>query len=391
MQGVGRLRIEWRSGIYSMWRMMKALVRQKGFLFAAAAFLIAACSGDQFVGWQQEVFDETPVTESTTKEIIIGNAEEFEEQHLRGINFDRGSNAAGHFRIESLKVGSAPVGMTDVIIPPGSALVVKILYEPLNLETTVADYGGWVTGREERWIPKPKEELEQEQDRAFEPAIHRSLLQAVYDKPREGILIIELVGTSVPGPNGEVEAGGAAGVCIPGDGIACYTGGFAMDIPQLSAGGPKDLELTGPIPFSVVGGSASLRMDDVPPVLMYLRSAEIPELPPGISASLIISGVPGEVAEGTFDGSRLTLRGVDFRVRVVLGELQPEEVTPGLVAIVDFTIEDLELTTTEPLSGGAITLHIETTLGDAPSGNALFDQFLSGAKVIVIMRGQLAL
>lgn len=365
-------------------------MRQTLFLFVASLFLLAACSGDQFVGWQQEVFDETSITESMSKEIIIGNAEEFEEQHLRGINFDRGSNAAGHFRIESLKVGTTPVGMTDVIIPPGSALVVKILYEPLNLETTVADYGGWATGREERWIPKPKEELEQE-DGAFEPAIHRALLQAVYDKPREGILIVELVGSAVPGPNGEVEAGGAGGVCTPGDGIACYTGGFAMDIPQLAAGGPKDLELTGPIRFSVAGGAASLRMDDVPPVLMYLRSAEIPELPPGISASLIISGVPGELAEGTFDGSRLTLHGVDFRVRVVLGELKPEEVTPGLVAIVDFTIEDLELTTIEPLSGGAITLHIETTLGDAPSGNALFDQFLSGAKVIVIMRGNLAL
>lgn len=365
------------------------------YILAAMIAAGAACTGSQFSGWQQEVFDETGVTESISREIIIGNAETMEEQHLRGINFDKGSNAAGHFRIESVKVGSAAAGVSDVIIPPGSALVVKVSYSPQNLETTAADYGGWVTGREERWIPRTAEELEEEaareRARAAEPAIHRALLQAVYDKPRAGILFVELVGTAVPGPGGETEAGGPGGTCMPGDGIACYTGGFAMDIPKLAAGGPQDLELTGPIRFGIAGGAAELRMDDFPPVLMYLRSSEIAELPPGITASLIISGVPGEVAEGTFDGSRLNLKGVDFRVRVVLGEIQPEDVTPGLVAIVDFTIDDLELTTTEPLSGGAITLHIETSLGDAPSGNALFDQFLSGAKVIVIMQGNLAL
>ncbi len=355
------------------------------------AISVAACSGDQFTGWQQEEFDETPITEEMTREIIIGNAEGLDEQHLRGINFDKGSNAAGHFRIDAVKAGSQVAGLTDVIVPPGSALVVKVTYAPLNLETTDADYGGWVTGREERWIPKPQEELDRERgEDAFQPAIHRALLQAVYDHPKDGIIVIELVGRAVPGPNGEVETGGAGGPCTPGDGVACYTGGFAMDIPKLAAGGPKDLVLSGPIRLGLAGGAASLRMDDFPPVLMYLRSSEIQELPPGITASLIISGVPGVVAEGTFDGSRLTLKGIGFRVRVVLGELMPEDVTPGLVAIVDFTIDDLELTTTEPLSGGNITLHIETSLGDTPSGNALFDQFLSGAKIIVIMQGQLA-
>lgn len=363
----------------------------KYIILACVMMLASACSGDQFVGWQQEFFDETEITGITTQEIVIGNSEEMEEQHIRGINFDKGSNAAGHFRIDSVKVGNTTLGLTDLIVPPGSALTVAVSYAPLNLETTVASYGGWETGREERWIPKPLDELEEDESKADEPAIHRALLQAVYDKPKPGIIIIELVGHAVPGPNGEVEAGGAGGPCTPGDGVACYTGGFAMDIPKLSAGGPQDLNLTGPIRFGVAGGSATLHMDDFPPVLMYLRSSEIPELPSGISASLIISGVPGEIAEGTFDGSRLTLRDVDFRVRVVLGELAPEDVTPGLVAIVDFTIEDLEMTTTEPLSGGNITLHIETTLGEAPSGNALFDQFLSSAKIIVIMQGQLAL
>ena len=368
--------------------MMKTSSRHIIF-FIAGIFLIS-CTGDQFVGWQQEFFDETPISQISSKEIVIGNSDEMREQHIRGINFDKGSNSAGHFRIDSVTVGNQIASLTDVIIPPGSALKIKISYAPLNLETTVASYGGWETGREERWIPKPQEEIEEGKKKTLEPAVHRAILQAVYDKPDEGIVLVELVGTAVPGPNGEVEAGGAGGTCTPGDGIACYTGGFAMDIPQLLGGGPQDLNLSGPIRLSIAGGQASHRMDDFPPVLMYLRSSEIPELPSGITASLIISGAPGEVAEGTFDGSRLTLRGVDFRVRVVLGELAPEEVTPGLVAIVDFKIEDLELKTSEPLSGGNITLRIETTLPDAPSGNALFDQFLSNAKIIVIMKGQLA-
>jgi hypothetical protein len=365
---------------------MKKYLRNSFVLLAG--LLLVSCSASQFTGWQQEFFDETQVTSSSTKEIILGNANETEEQHIRGLNFDKGSNSDGHFRIDSVKVGAKTVGLTDVIVPPGSALTITATYMPLNLETSVASYGGWDTGYEDRWIPKPLEELQAE-EKTFEPAIHRSIINAVYDYPKDGILAVELVGTAVPGPNGEIEAAGAGGPCTPGDGIACYTGGFAMEIPSLSAGA-QDLTLTGPIRFNISGGAASLYMDDFPPVLMYLRSSEIPELPAGISASLIISGVSGEIAEGTFDGSRLTLRGVDFRVRVVLGELSPEEVTPGLVAMVDFAIENLELTTTEPLSGGNITLHVETTLGDAPSGNALFDQFLSGTKIIVMMQGQLA-
>lgn len=362
----------------------------KHMLILPMIVVAIGCSGSSFSGYQQEYFDETRITGETTKEIVIGNADEMDEQHLRGINFDKGSNADGHFRIDSIKVGQQVVGMTDVIIPPQSALIVTVSYIPLNLETTVADYGGWETGLDDRWIPKPPDEIEN--DEGGPPsAIHRSLLQAVYDKPRGGIVYVELVGEAVPGPNGEIVAGGPGGPCEPGDGVACYTGGFAMDIPSLYEGGPKDLEFTGPIRLGITGGQAAMRMDDFPPVLMYLRSSEIPELPSGVSASLIISGVPGEVAEGTFDGARLNLSGVDFRVRVVLGELATEDVTPGLVAIVDFTIDDLELTTTEPLSGGAITLHIETTLGEQPSGNALFDQFLSGAKIIAIMRGNLAL
>lgn len=359
-------------------------------IFICIGLLASSCSGSQFSAYQQEFFDQTEITESATQEIVLGNSYEMEEQHLRGINFDKGSNSVGNFRIDSVKVGERTVGLTDVIIPPMSALIVTVTYTPQNLETTVADYGGWETGYEDRWIPRPLDELQEEQrNKKFEPAIHRAILEAVYDKPREGIVMLELVGEAVPGPNGETIAQGAGGPCTPGDGTACYTGGFAMEIPSLLPGA-QDLELSGPIRFGIAGGAATLHMDDFPPVLMYLRASEIPELPSGITASLIISGALGEVAEGTFDGSRLTLSGVDFRVRVVLGELAPEDVTPGLVAIVDFTIEDLELTTTEPLSGGNITLHIETNLGDAPSGNALFDQFLSGAKIIVMMQGQLA-
>ena len=184
---------------------------------------------------------------------------------------------------------------------------------------------------------------------------------------------------------------GGTGVCNPGNGTACYSGGFSINIPTLYSTGPKNLELTGAIPIDISGSMASLRMDDFPPVLMYLRSEEIPELPPGVTATLVISGSPDETATGTFDGSRLELQDVALRIRVVLGEVKPENVTPGMAAMVDFVISALEITTIAPLENGNITLHIETTLAQSPSGNPLFDQFLSGAKIIVVMDGTLAL
>ena len=317
----------------------------------------------------------------------MGNNDTSEEQHVRAIGFDKGSNSVGHFRLDSVQVGNSSVGTQDIVIPPGSTLVVNVTYAPLNMDTTFANYGGWETGRPTRFIPhKPGEEPQEETGEA----IHRSILQASYDYPKGGILQIELVGYAVPGPNGEVEAGGMPGECTPGNGIACYAGGFSIDIPQLYAGGPKDLELTGDIKFTMSGGEISMRMDDFPPAIMILRSTEIPELPSGVTGALIISGAPGVTASGTFDGSRITLSDVAFRIRFVLGEVTADDITPGMASMIDFVIPDLEITTTEPLSQGNITLHLETTLSDAPSGNDLFDQFLSNADVVVVMKGQLS-
>lgn len=348
---------------------------------------LLACEGSQFSAYRIEKFETTPVTMSTQKAVYISNPDSGKEQHIRAIGFDKGSNSAGHFMIDGVKVGTESVATKDIVVPPGSSLTIMVTYSPLNLETTFADYGGWETGRPVTWIPhKPGEESNDKEDRA----IHRSILQLSYDYPVGGIVQVELVGFAVPGPNGEVNAGGMPGECTPGDGVACYTGGFSIDIPQLYSGGPRDLELGGAIKFTISGGEITMRMDDFPPALMILKSTEIPELPSGVTGTLIVSGGQGKTAAGTFDGNRITLNDVVFRIRFALGEATAGDVTPGMASMIDFEVPNLEITTTEPLVQGMITMHLETTLSDAPSGNELFDQFLSNAKVIVVMKGQLS-
>ncbi|MBI4211554.1 MAG: hypothetical protein HY540_02845 [Deltaproteobacteria bacterium] len=338
-----------------------------------------------------ETFATTPITESQTTTITVANPSESAAQRLLIAGFDPATNSAGHFRIDSIMVGNQSVANKDIIIPPQSVLTLRVTYEPVNLETTLANYGGWVTGVPSRWEPRV---IEPEPSTAIEKketeAIHRALLQLIYDEPKPGMLYVQLVGRAVPGPEGEIVAGGRPGECTPGDGDACYTGGFSLDIPQLVPGGPKDLVMDGAVRISISGGAATMRMDDFPPALMYLRSTDIPQLPSGVSATLIVSGAQGKVATGTFDGSRLELSDVAFRIRVVLGEVAPADVTPGMSAIVDIVIDKLKLSTIEPYSGGEIGLHLETTLSAAPTGNELFDQYLGGAKVFVTMRGQLA-
>ncbi|MBI4125896.1 MAG: hypothetical protein HY465_00225 [Deltaproteobacteria bacterium] len=355
--------------------------------------LLMSCSGSggKLSGWQDEVFDVTPVTGSESKTILVANPSTSDEQHLLSAGFLPYSNSEGHFRIDAIKVGDQEVSRTDIVIPPGGVLRITVSYVPQNLETTKAAYGGWLTGQPEQWEPQPVQTgeakpIEEEKD----VALHRALVELVYAKPEEGMVYVHLVGKAVAGPQGEIAAGGQPGDCHPGDGTACYSGGFAIDIPALIPSGPKDLVMTGDIPFTISEGSASLMMDGFPHVLFYLRSTEVPQLPSGVTATLIISGAPGVTAEGSFDGARLELANVAFRIRVVLGELQPEQITPGLPALVDFVVKDIEITTTEPYSQGNITLHLETTLGEAPSGNELFDQFLSGAAITAIMQGQLA-
>lgn len=350
---------------------------------------LVSCSGDQFSAWRVEDFETTPITGSSQKTIYLKNNDQEKEQHIPAIAFDKGSNAAGHFRIDTIEVGNQSVGMQDIIVPPGGALAIHAVYEPQNLETTFASYGGWETGKPERWIPGHPDEVNKEDEE--EEAIHRAILQASYDYPQPGIVQIELVGFAVEGPHGEVAIADAVGECSPGNGTACYSGGFAIDIPQLYAGGPRDLELTGQVKFTISGGQITLRMEDFPPALMILRSTEIPELPSGVTATLVIDGSREVIANGTFDGSRIILNDVSFRVRFVLGELSAEDISSGIAAMADFDISGLTLTTTEPLSQGAITLHLETTLSEAPTGDNLFDQFLSNATVTLIMKGQLDL
>ncbi len=359
-----------------------------GLIAALAALFFSACTGSsQFTGWQTEQFDTTKVTKSTTKTFVLGNSSGDAEQHVRAIAFDRGSNSAGNFRIDKVTVGDQAVSPVDIVIPPGSSLQVTVTYAPMNLDISQASYGGWTTGQQERWIPKRPEDVGKEGE---EPIIQRAIIEAVYDHPGEGIYYVQLVGEAEPGPNGEQEAGGAFATCTPGNGTACYTGGFALDIPDLAPGGPKDLTLTGPIRMALNGGNVTLRMDDFPYAIMYLRSEDIPQLPSGVTATLVISGAQGEEAAGTFDGTRLTIDGVIFRIRVALGELTVDQIKQGMSALVDFNVPDLTIETTKPLSQGAITLHLETSLPENPSGNQLFDQFLSGAKITAIMDGELA-
>lgn len=355
----------------------------------AAALLLSACagSGGQFTSYQVEEFGETMVTATTTKSFSLGNGSMEGEQHIRAIAFDRGSNAAGHFRLDRITIGGREVPPTDIVVPPGSAATVQVSYSPQDLKSSQAAYGGWVTGEPRRWIPRDPNDAG---DDAPEPAIHRAIIEAVYDHPSDGILYVELAGRATTGPNGETVAGGNLAQCTPGGGTACYEGGFALDIPKLAPGGPKPLDISGPIRMGISGGAATMRMEDFPFVIYYLRSEDIPQLPSGTTATLVISGAAGKEAAGTFDGARLTLKGVAFRIRVALGELGLEQIKQGMPALVDFVLPDLEITTISPLDQGVITLRLETVLPQNPSGNEMFDQFLSGAAVIATMEGNLA-
>lgn len=350
--------------------------------------ILASCSeSGQFTGWQTEEFAQTAVTESVTKTFALVNNSEDREQHITGITFDRGSNAAGHFRMERLMVGEVEVQPNDIVIPPKSSLKVTVTYAPMNLQTSEASYGGWETGKPKRFLPKHPDDVGKEDT---EPVIHRAIIEAIFDYPGDGIFFVQLVGEAVPGPGGEEEAGGAFATCAPGDGVACYTGGFALDIPKLAPGGPKELEITGPIRFNITGGAATMRMDDFPFVIYLLRSSDIPQLPTGVTATLVLSGSQGVEAQGTFDGARISIKGISFRIRVALGELTVDQIKQGMSAMVDFDLSDLEIETIKPLNQGAITMKLETTIPENPSGNELFDQFLSGAEVTAIMEGELA-
>lgn len=369
---------------------MKRILLAAGFLWAGA--VLAACQPANFTKWDRETFQTTPITQSVSKTISLRNESDREEQRLLGVGFDGSGDGRQHFRIEKIMVGNRHVADKKIIVPPGSSVNVQITYEPRNMETTKAEFGGWVTGESKRFEPyKPGEEPKPEE---IETAIHRVVLLAVYDNPSSGISQIELVGKAVPGPNGEISLP-EAGVkeCEPKAGTACFTGTFSIDIPKLFTTGPREEKMMGPIRFQITGNKATMRMDDMPPVLFVLEGngpGEPLEGQPVSAVSIIISGLEGVQAEGTFDGSRMELSDLAFRIRVVVGEIQPEQISTSS-PIVDFNIEQLTLTTEEPYVDGRVLFRIDTTLNKTPSGNPIFDGFLGEAKILVRFKGELAL
>lgn len=353
-----------------------------GLFLGLSSLFALSCSPSNFTSWQMEKFEETPVTQSTAKMISLRNDGSSGVQTLLGIGFDGTGDGKQHFHIDKVMVGTRVVGLKNIVVPPSSSVNVQITYEPRDLKTTKADFGGWVTGGEDS------------KSEASPQVFHRAVLLAVYESPKGGIAQIELVGKALPGPNGEIslpEAG--VGPCEVQEGVACFTGKFSIDIPKLFTTGPREEALAGPIRFYIAGSMASLRMEDIPPIILVLEGngpGEPLEGQPVSAVSIVIRGVPGVEAQGSFDGSRMELQGFSFRVQVVVGVLNPEQVA-NISPIVDFTLEKLAMTTEEPYTNGPITLRVDTTLSSKPSGNPIFDEFLGEAQVIVRFKGNLGL
>jgi hypothetical protein len=355
-------------------------------------FFASCTEGGLFTGYRKEVFPVTPVTESSSKTVQILNDSATSVQHVTAMAFHAASNKEGHFQITEVRSGEEKVGQKDIFVPPMGVLNVTITYAPLNIETTEADFGGWVTRRDDRGY------VDAGGDASEDAAIHRTMLTVAYDNPRAGYVYIELVGGAEPGPNGETSAVGTGGTsgdqCSAGDSTTCFRGTFSIDFPGLMSGGAIEVPMHGAIPFRFEDGAAELNMDEFPPVLIALKGngpGEPLEGKPVDAISVIISGKPETVAKGSFDGRTLALSDVMFRIRVQLGELTYEDITPGLATAVDFNLEGLEVATEEPFDGGKIIFGVETTLSSSPSGNGLFDSFLGGARVIVKFSGALEL
>ena len=380
-------------------------------LVACSTFWGVACSGQkQFSDYQRELIGEVKIGEKVTKEIVIQNTSLTETHHIEALNFDAANNTAGHFRIEKVEVGGVPQNPKDhdISVPPASMVQIYVTYQPLNLETTISNAGGWSTGQKKRYIPSaPKEKssatkamsgmlsakgVESEIDTEGK-AVHRAVIAVLYDQPRVGILKIEVLGTAEEGPNGETTAvGSGGGSCPDGTGIICYSGGFAIELPDIMTGGARQLKLSGPIVFESSGSNLTLDMTAFPSALLVMKGngpGEPLEGQPISAISLVISGAEGIEASGTFDGSNIDVNGVAFRIRVVLGELKESDVNPGLQSTVDFAVKDISIKTSKPLTNGSITLTAEAVLDKDPSGNPAFDQVLGNTRVVVTMDGSL--
>ncbi len=374
-------------------------------------FAALSCGGaEQFTVFEQQEFNVTPIGSSVIKVVSFQNTSLDDVQHLIGLKFDTGSNLEGNFVVDKVEVGGVAANPRDkdITVPTGSVLQLTITYTPLNLNTTIATYGGWTTGVEEIYNPKAPAPSKVEgpadinkallgikgdegPEQSEDAAIHRAMLVLAYDYPKQGIVQVELIGRAVPGPDGEISAAGAGtGECPTDAGTACYKGGFAIEMPALMSDGAEPLDLTGAVVFGIAGSNVTLDMNTFPAALLVLKGngpGEPLEGKPISAVSIVISGAPDVVCTGAFDGSRLTINGIGFRIRVVLGEIKKEDITPGLQAAVDFNIVDLKLTTTKPYTNGSIGFMVDTTLSPEPSGNPLFDQFLGSTQIIVTMDG----
>lgn len=415
-------------------------------MFFLIAGVLPACSNATipFATYRREQFDPVPITTMQEKTIRIANPSAEEPQHVAAIAFDAGGNDGAHFQITKVMAGGRALGTKDVVIPAGAVLEVTVRYEPRNLETTRASYGGWETGQPVRYEPsapkavsanaalmgarKMRDTWDVTRDTKTShishvtrhasdltshmshvtrhaskvlpapEAIHRALILLTFDYPQEGVSQIELVGRATPGPNGEISAmpsGGTTqpGECAAGGTTACFTGTFSIDLPGLMKTGPVVTELSGPLSITIDGGTAEIDMNTFPPVVFVVKGngpGEPLEGKPVGVISIVLSGAPDIIGIGSFDGASLQIADMGFRIRIYLAELTVED-ADTTTAPVDFLVNALSLTTTKPLADGKITLAIETTLSANPAANPLVDPFLSGAKVVVVLEGALQL
>lgn len=353
------------------------------------------CHGEQFTGYHVESFDTVPVTLNQSKTISFQNQSEDDVQRVMSIGFNGGDNPDGHFRIDSVAVGDKSVGLQNIVIPPKGFLNVKVTYEPRNL--VVKPLGKWERDHyvEPRFKPYiPDRENDQQKEVAEEDAVHRAMFLILYEYPKAGVQQVELMGRAIPGPEGELSLPEvSAGPCVPEEGLACFVSDFEISIPKLFPETTK-IELPAPIQINLAGSDARLRMDLFPPALLVITGngpGEPLEGQPVDAVSLVITGVRGLVASGTFDGANLDLKDVAFRIRVVIGEITLDDINENMPAIVEFNIEDLNLTTLKPLVGSKMTLGINAQLSETPSGNPIFDQFLGGAEIVVELPGEMQL
>ncbi|MBU4484628.1 hypothetical protein KKA47_04315 [bacterium] len=330
--------------------------------------LLAGCSGlDQFTDYQRVEFDTIAVGESVSQTIeIVNNGNN--DQHILGINFDPGSNDSGHFTMSSITVAGEPVEYSDLIVPAGESIYLTVKYAPQEFEETSASYGGWKTGTDT--------DVEDEED----SMIQRAIIILVYDEPRPGVLQVEVFGKALPG---EI-------VPEPNEGVAKFSGEYIIDVPDLLPQ-PMALTSTGDFPISIEGEKATINMNDLPH-LYIVKEEDWPDDPlPGMIFSIVISGVEGVTATGTFDGSKMEIPGLSFRVRGVPGKVTPDQITPGLQAVVDIKVENISLITTSEYTDGQISMQLKGRLPEKPSEHEVFNNFLGNREVIIDMSGTLSM